>query len=198
MKPKKVPATRLDYRMVALQAQAFVAFAKPTIDSLRTTNEEAARRAVAELPVVACAATLLALGLELHLKAIHIGGKREPPATHSLLRLFESLPSAEKHDIDARYAAKVGAVDPEHALSLVIQIREATDPQKDWPEDQEFVAPDYSVRALLTRSANAFVAWRYFYESVPDNKRISEKVLDHVPMFLFWESLDDFIRANAR
>ena len=198
MKRLKVPAARLDYRMVAEQSRSFVDLVRPALNKLRTGLDESASVAQSDLPLVACVATLLALGLELHFKAIHIGIKREPPEFHSLLRLFDSLPLPERQDIEVRYVAKLKSVDPTHALSLNIQIRETTNPQKAWPEQSQFKPIDQTLRAMLARSANAFVAWRYFYEAVPHNRPLAEKNLDYVPLFLLWESVDEFIKANAR
>ena len=133
MKRMRIPDARLDYRMVAQQSRSFVDLVRPTLIRLRTGLDESARIASSDLPGLAYAATLLALGLELRLKAIHIGIKKEAPETHSLLRLFESLPLPKRADIEARYESKLKTVDPKHALSLQIQIRESTQPQREWP-----------------------------------------------------------------
>ena len=37
------------------------------------------------------------------------------------------------------------------------------------PPDQD-LPKNFTARALLKRNANAFVSWRYFYESVPPGK----------------------------
>ena len=194
----RISSTRLDYRMVAQQARAFIDLVRPTLATLPTNITEPPNVTSSGLTFAACAATLLALGIELHLKAVYIGSQIEPPETHSLIRLFENLPLPQRQDIESRYLSKLATVDPLRALTLNIRIRESKDPPVEWPSDPPFVPPDYSARAVLSRSANAFIAWRYFYEAVPHDRPFLTKVFDHVPLLMLSESLDEFIQANAR
>ena len=198
MKRPKISSKRLDYRMVAQQARAFIDLVRPTLATLPTNITEPPSITASGLTLAACAATLLTLGIELHLKAVYIGSQIEPPETHSLVRLFENLPLPERQDIESRYRSKLATVDPSRALTLNIQIRESKDTPVEWPSDPPFIPPDYSLRAVLLRSPNAFVAWRYFYESVPHDRPFLTKAFDHVPLLLLSESLDGFIQANAR
>lgn len=195
-KQPRIPAGRLDFRMVAHQGRCFLDLARPKLEALHAPLDVAASRA-ANIGELVCAATLVALGLELLLKSIYVGRSMQIPESHNLLGLFESLPEAIRRDIQSRYSAKRDAADQSLATEIEIRMVEQGKP---FPIDVPNIPKekrDYSLAALLGRCADSFVVWRYFYESVPHDRPSTTKVIEHRPLLELADALCEFIAANT-
>lgn len=113
-----------------------------------------------ELGVVVCAATNLALALELYLKAAHIKARTNfTKKTHSLDELFLALPVEVQTQIGAKFDELLAAVPAEKVQFIDLARGPATPPN--W---NPTVALETGLLPMLKRSRDAFQSWRYVFE----------------------------------
>lgn len=201
-KKPKIPSSSINYLTIAKQARAFLQLAQPEFELLNCELNKGQKRMQQyledDLAPVACAATLLAFGTELLLKAIYVALQMPlPNDSHHTLKLFNGLPEDIRSDIEVNYNNKIKQFVPKIATVLEISIsRPGT------PIDETDFAPgvksDNSLLALLGRSADAFVVWRYFYESFPHDRPNAQYSFEHAALVAFAQTLNDFIHFISR
>jgi len=146
-----------DPRLAYRSAQAFSALARhwsaPEPANLENSGLQSLGAAVAS-------ATNTGLAIELYLKTLHgvLGGI---PRGHDLVALFDRLPPAARIQTERLYEEALRNL-PD-GMPRALTVASATRGQAGTPEGKP-PAPDASLRALLARSADIFVTWRYFHE----------------------------------
>jgi len=110
-------------------------------------------------------ATILALTVELCLKALRILSGMNVPDTHHLWSLYKRLPQELKNSVEASYDKlnpKEGAEVDELQVALHVGRPSAEASQElnelPWPSGEE------DLKGVLIRSSDAFATWRYLYE----------------------------------
>lgn len=150
------------------------------------------------LAPVACAATLLAFGTELLLKAIYVALKMPlPNDSHHTLKLFSGLPPDIRSDIEINYNEKIKRFVPNIATVLDISISQAGTPI-DGTGFEPAMKSDNSLLPLLGRSSDAFLVWRYFYESFPHDRPNAQYSFEYAALVAFAQTLNDFIHFISR
>ncbi len=188
----------VDFRVVASIGGTFLSIARPFLDQLAKGSQEGTESASQDPGRVVCTATLLALALELQLKAIRTGLRLPVQDTHDLWALYKTLPARTKAEIEGAFDQQLADRNPESLLTLQMRLRRANEHTHRLTRfgTDRTLPTVYTVPALLKRSANAFVAWRYIHESVPPGTGYSDHVFEHSHLRLLSETLAALL-ANA-
>ena len=155
-----------DRNLAVGAADSFRAHSEIFIRSVGDDLNEAQQRIRRDMGGLVASATMLALALELYLKALHISIHSHVPEGHHLWTLYKGLPNDLKQSLEAQYNhANTGlglgkAV--EHRLTLVAVTKPDEIPGEDdgpFPEDSRV-----DLKSVLVRSSDAFITWRYLHE----------------------------------
>jgi len=118
-------------------------------------------------PQLIAAATNLAFGVELHLKAfLMAAGAKVPSGSngHNLLALFEALPPDFKTSLEVFYSQRI--VRPASLHEVRVYITSQSDMTAAEKEQEEAkLTPGNDIRSVLKSEKDAFKSWRYFYET---------------------------------
>lgn len=163
MKNKKIPKATLPGHgspgFAVASGDEFCSMAYAFIKNMPTDASEAAKLALEHPGAVIASATNIALGIELLLKALLVYYSVPVPHTHELPNLFKALPKNVAESIINDYKALekddgmgIAAIE---IISSEVKL-----------EDRNLDVSDHSFSAVMQRNSNAFVLWRYAFESI--------------------------------
>jgi len=181
--PKKHRALLL----AVLSADGFHACALPLVRKLSGMSiREAPHYAGDHLAEVVVAATTLALSIELYLKALWMLAGDTPPDIHPLWALYKKLPPKLKTSIQAAYQGL-----PPHPVGMAAGVAFDLAPVGNSTPSQTS-STEKSLRAVLIRSSDVFVTWRYFHQ-VPTPGRPSRLAFE----FFQLDAIANILKAHT-
>jgi hypothetical protein len=158
---KSGPVRRRDQDAAVTSARVFRQTALAVLERAPEGTGDGSRRASSEsLGSVVCAATNLALALELYLKAAHIQARTNfSRRTHYLDGIYLALPDADRRDLAVKYDDLLSQVRDEQIQFIDLARGPVTPP----PWEGRIQLRD-GLEPMLGRCRDAFVSWRYVFE----------------------------------
>jgi hypothetical protein len=140
---------------------------------------------------IVCAATNLALALELYLKAAHIcartGFNRK---THFLDEIYSDLPKTERTNVRGKYDSLLDQL-PDDQIQFINLARGQIVP----PAWKDRVRQRDGLLPMLHRSRDVFVSWRYVFEiELPLSAQHQMIRFEHSLMNVACEALERHLR----
>ncbi len=165
---KKESEKIYDPKVAIIVADDFRKHSKTFVDSLPKADlNEVAHFAVNNLGGLIASATMLALALELYLKALRITIALPVNETHHLWSLYKDLPVEIKSSIETYYN-QLNVRKPGKTAGLILKL--SVDPinnndsdGSDESEQNKRNSRD-DLKSLLVKSSDAFITWRYIHE----------------------------------
>ncbi len=183
-----------DYNVAARSAEAFQIVGSRLLVDLRKTIPEGSAKAVpAEIGSAVCAATNLALSLELFMKATYVIDGRTPPKGHNLLALFDGLPDDVKAEVTRIYDSLLREIPRPVEASLTIVVGD-----QESPEWEEVLEAPMDIESVLRSSRDAFVDWRYLFEvSIPSKQKWQWHRFEHLGLRLVCEAFATHLKGSS-
>lgn len=156
-----------DFQTALAAGDAFHSLAFQHINEIRLSGD------VKNIGILSASATNLALAVELYLKALHVACGRAPQSLHDLSALFKQLPLAEKRLASAVYECLPGPKSKNEVSTFIVDVF-VNNSEPSFPKGTHFVesVPENSLIAVLKRSRDAFLTWRYLYEQGDERKTV--------------------------
>ncbi|GJM05747.1 MAG: hypothetical protein DHS20C09_17430 [marine bacterium B5-7] len=158
---------KYDINFAIVSADAFMVHSKYFLNRIGRDMNSAHENASKDLGGLVASATNLALAVEIYLKALWMLLGSPPPEDHNLWSLYKRLPDRKLKDAINKTFDEVNSNSGEQVSALEVAI--STGPMND--EELKRVSDEWSERvsdtdlkAVLKRSKDAFVTWRYLYE----------------------------------
>ncbi len=158
--PAIAPGTA-DVGTAVLSGDAFYRLAQEFISHAAPDFQTAHQRAAANMGELIASATNLSLSIEIYLKALLLHNAVAAPKSHELPDLFAKLPSTVRSQVEQAYERLRAPEKEGVTASFAIHVARNAVPRP--PFGQVPKQEDHSLRAVLQRSANAFVTWRYLF-----------------------------------
>ena len=159
------PKKQYDAGTALVAADAFYTHSRSFIPEIGPDINVAHQKAAQNLGGLIASATMLALAVELYLKAIRIVTGLSVSETHDLWSLYKSLPQNLKISIEALFGALLPRDTSKTAeLEVAVWVGKAPSHSPDGWDEKSPHSKDVSVKAVLRRSSNAFITWRYLHE----------------------------------
>jgi len=161
-KTKKV----YDPKTALAAADSFRRHSNSFIRKTGTNMKNAHKKAVNNLGELIASATMLALSLELYLKALRMILDLSIPHTHHLWSLYKTLPKEVKDSIETDYDNDklnrdvCGYVD---TFQIAIWVDGLGTNPPDRPDELDDLE-QIDLKSVLVRSSDAFKTWRYMHE----------------------------------
>ena len=172
-------------RMAILSASAFQDLAITFIEPARNIEPEKAKQFLLDnFGHLIASATNMSFAIEIYLKAIisHLG--TEHKNTHDLLKLFNSLPNKVRSKLESKFnkspKSHLGKVGCFHLHSNIE------------PSNKEF-----DIKSILSTSKDAFVTWRYLYESTEGEVK-DEAVYEFHSLEMFASILKEYLLSELK
>ena len=197
MRKKPEQKKNRDFRFAFKCAQSFFDLSKPFLEEVGADLNGGVLVAAQDPGALVSAATNLSLSLELFIKSLRIGLGLSVSDTHNLWALYKSLPNNVKQIIEYKYNQKVSSTPKENVLKLnVAYEHDSTGDGPKAPVFPKHQSLSTEAKPLLKRSSNAFVTWRYIYESVKPGERYFFIALEYSHLILLLESIKEYIQEN--
>lgn len=126
-------------------------------------RRDAAGTAAKDIGGLISSATTLSLAVELYLKALRMLVGLSVTDTHHLWTLYSPLPDPLKKIIEANYERQNKRAGKDSVCIEAI-LYDGHRSEREIEELFGHVQSDTSLKAVLIRSSNAFIHWRYFHE----------------------------------
>ncbi|WP_199930361.1 hypothetical protein [Sedimenticola thiotaurini] len=197
MRKKSEQEKNRDFRFAFKCAQSFFELSKPFLEEVGSDLNGGVLVAAQDPGALVSAATNLSLSLELFIKSLRVGLGLSVPDTHNFWALYKSLPNNVKQIIESKYNQKVSNTPKEKLFKLNVAYEH--DSTGDGPKAPVFPNQQglsTEVKPLLKRSSNAFVTWRYIYESVKPGERYFFITLEYSHLIILLETIKEYIREN--
>lgn len=164
--------SKIYYANIALEsANSFRQLSKVFTDKLGKDVEVAKEIAAHDQGGMIASPTLLSLSIELYLKGmIMIFPRIKVPETHDLSALYKKLPQGLRSAMEDYYNYLNSTINPTDTSALIVALHPhtVTDEEFDeWLKINPLVSEKNKVRtieAVLKRSKDMFMTWRYIYE----------------------------------
>jgi hypothetical protein len=168
-KPRK-----FDIRTAIVAGDAFIAHSEAFTRELIGKDSNFSASLVAHhLGFAIAAATELALGLELYIKALRTLAGLSIPQKHHLFALYKDLPETMRNQIEAQYEKTRPPIAIGKSATIMVTIAHGSARQEQYESPKSIPVPDNSLKAVLKRSSDVFQTWRYLHEGGRDNEVVT-------------------------
>ena len=173
--------------MAIRSASAFQDLANSFIEPARNIEPEKAKQYLFDnFGRLIASATNISFAIEIYLKAIisHFGS--EPKNIHDLLKLFNSLPNKVGSELESIFNES-----PKSNIGKVGCFHLRSNPGMDVSNKK------FDLKSILSSSKDAFVTWRYLYESKEGEEK-GDAVFEFHSLELFASILKEYIIGELK
>ena len=142
--------------------EAFQRLAEKLIFAIWKVEEGSHRAMPDEMGDLVACATNLVFAVELYLKGLLIELDLDVPMDHNLGKLYGTIPQPVRALIESTY--DVALPDEVNRLGGCVSFTLAKGPPKEPPPLWNNYKPSLALPAVLARSKDLFVSWRYVFE----------------------------------
>jgi HEPN domain-containing protein len=180
-----------DGQLALNSAKAFFVLAGSFFKEIEADIESGSPRLQKSSGKLVAASTNLAFAVELYLKGFAIKTVGRAKRGHSLIDLFEALPTDVKQSIENRYNYRVKHDRRQKFTRLEFSVS-PNQFTRDENQKATTATPVEDVRSLLKLEQGAFQNWRYFYEKASPSGPATLVIRFHL-MAVLVNSLQDLL-----